>query len=94
MNARRQEHSINVENKYHVIAKNVEELDALISNSDVDLRTVWDTWVTRLGGDHALYYVRDLLEAIREECRVKAAGGEWCPEESSVTGDYEPPSEV
>ena len=94
MNARRQEHSINVENKYHVIAKNVEELDALISNSDVDLRTVWDMWVTRLGGDHALYYVRDLLEAIREECRVKAAGGEWYPEESSVTGDYEPPSEV
>lgn len=94
MNARRQEHPINVENKYHVIAQNIEELDALISGPDIDLRTVWDTWVTRLGGDHSLYYVRDLLEAIKEECQVKAAGGEWCSEESSVTGDYEPPSEV
>ena len=83
-----------VENKYRVIAETVQELEALISDSDVDLCTVWYTWVTRLGGDHSLYYVGDLLEAIKEECQVKAAGGEWCPEESPVTGDYEPPSEV
>ena len=85
---------MSVEKKYRVIAETVEELDALISDPEIDLRTVWDTWVTQLGGDHALYYVGDLLEAIKEECQVKAAGGEWCPEESLVTGDYDPPSEV
>lgn len=78
-----------VENKYRVIAETVQELEALISDPDVDLCTVWDTWVTRLGGDHALYYVRDLLEAIKEESQVKAAGGGWCPEDSLVTGNYE-----
>ena len=83
-----------VENKYRVIAETVQELDTLISDPDVDLCTVWDTWVTRLGGDHALYHVGDLLEAIKEECQVKAVGGEWCSEESLVTGDYEPPSEA
>ena len=83
-----------VENKYRVIAETVQELDTLISDPDVDLRTVWDTWVTRLGGDHALYYVSDLLEAIKEESQVKAAGGEWCPEDSPSTGDYDPPSEA
>lgn len=83
-----------VEKKYHVIAETVQELDNLISDPDINLRTVWDTWVTRLGGDHSLYYVRDLLEAIKGECQVKAAGGEWCSEESLVAGDYEPPSEV
>lgn len=82
-----------VEKKYRVIAETVQELDDLISDPCLDLRTVWDTWVTRLGGDHSLYYVGDLLEAIREECQVKATGGEWCSEESLVAGDYEPPSE-
>lgn len=83
-----------VENKYRVIAETVQELDDLISDPDIDLRTVRDTWVTRLGGDHSLYYVGDLLEAIKEECQVKAVGGEWYPEESPVTGDYEAPPEV
>ena len=85
---------MHVENKYRVIAETVQELDTLISDPDVDLRTVWDTWVTRLGGDHVLYYVSDLLEAMKEESQVKAAGGEWCSEDSLTTGDYEPPSET
>lgn len=85
---------MHVENKYRVIAETVQELDTLISDPDVDLRTVWDAWVTRLGGDHALYYVSDLLEAMKEESQVKAAGGEWRPEDSLTTGDYEPPSET
>jgi hypothetical protein len=78
-----------VENKYRVIAETVQELEALISDPDVDLCTVWDTWVTRLGGDHALYYVSDLLEVVKEECHRKAAGGGWCPEDSLVTWNYE-----
>lgn len=78
-----------VEKKYRVIAETVQELDDLISAPGVNLRTVWDTWVTRLGGDHALYYVSDLLEVVKEECHRKAAGGEWCPEDSLVTGNYE-----
>lgn len=83
-----------VEKKYRVIAETVQELDDLISDPCLDLRTVWDTWVTRLGGDHALYYVGDLLEAIKEECQVKAAGGEWCPSDSPTVGDHEPPNGV
>ena len=64
------------EKKYRVIAETVQELDDLISDPNINLRTVWDTWVTRLGGDHALYYVGDLLEAIKEECERKAVDGE------------------
>ena len=94
MNTGRTKHPMCVENKYRVIAETVQELEALISDPDVDLCTVWDTWVTRHGGDHALYYVSDLLEVIKEESQVKAAGGEWCPEDSLSIGDYAPPSEA
>ena len=83
-----------VEKKYHVIAETVQELDNLISDPSINLRTVWDTWVTRLGGDHSLYYVGDLLEAIKEECQVKAVGGGWCSSDSPTVGDHEPPNGV
>lgn len=83
-----------VEKKYRVIAETVQELDNLISDPNINLRTVWDTWVTRLGGDHSLYYVGDLLEAIKEECQVKAVGGEWYPSDSPTVGDHEPPNRV
>lgn len=85
---------MSVEKKYRVIAETVQELDDLISDPSIDLRTVWDTWVTRLGGDHSMYYVGDLLEAIKEECQVKAAGGEWCPDDSPTVGDHEPSNRV
>lgn len=44
-----------VEEKYQAIAEKIQELDNLISDSDIELQSVWDTWVTRLAGEHALY---------------------------------------
>ena len=44
---------MSVEEKYQAIAEKIQELDDLISDSDVELQSVWDTWVTRLAGEHA-----------------------------------------
>lgn len=75
---------MSVEEKYQVIAKKIQELDDLISDSDVELQSVWDTWVTRLAGEHALYYVNDLLEVMKEECLALSEGKEWNPKDSKV----------
>ena len=75
---------MSVEEKYRVIAEKIQELDDLISDSDVELQSVWDTWVTRLAGEHALYYVNDLLEVMKEECVALSAGKDWDPKDSKV----------
>lgn len=75
---------MSVEEKYQVIAEKIQELDDLISDSDVELQSVWDTWVTRLAGEHALYYVNDLLEVMKEECVALSAGKDWTPKGSKV----------
>lgn len=75
---------MSVEEKYQAIAEKIQELDDLISDSDVELQSVWDTWVTRLAGEHALYYVNDLLEVIKEECVTLSAGKDWDPKDSKV----------
>lgn len=75
---------MSVEEKYQVIAEKIQELDDLISDSDVELQSVWDTWVTRLAGEHALYYVNDLLEVMREECIALSAGEDWNPKDSNI----------
>lgn len=73
-----------VEEKYQAIAEKIQELDNLISDSDIELQSVWDTWVTRLAGEHALYYVNDLLEVMKEECVALSEGKEWTPKGSKV----------
>lgn len=75
---------MSVEEKYQTIAEKIQELDDLISDSDVELQSVWDTWVTRLAGEHALYYVNDLLEVMKEECVALSEGKEWTPKGSKV----------
>lgn len=75
---------MSVEEKYQVIAEKIQELDDLISDLDVELQSVWDTWVTRLAGEHALYYVNDLLEVMKEECVALSEGKEWTPKGSKV----------
>lgn len=75
---------MSVENKYQAIAEKIQELDNLISDSDIELQSVWDTWVTRLAGEHALYYVNDLLEVMKEECVALSKGREWNPKDSKV----------
>lgn len=75
---------MSVGEKYQAIAEKIRELDALISDPEVELQSVWDTWVTRLAGEHALYYVNDLLEVMREECVALSGGREWSPKDSKV----------
>ena len=75
---------MSVEEKYQAIAEKIRELDDLISDSDVELQPVWNTWVTRLAGEHALYYVNDLLEVMKEECVALSEGKEWSPKGSKV----------
>lgn len=75
---------MSVEEKYQAIAEKIQELDDLISDLDVELQSVWDTWVTRLAGEHALYDVNDLLEVMKEECVALSAGEDWSPKDSNT----------
>ena len=52
-------------NKYETIVETIKQLEDLLDCEDVELQSVWDTWVTRLAGEHALYYVNDLLEVMK-----------------------------
>lgn len=71
-------------NKYETIVETIKQLEDLLDCEDVELQSVWDTWVTRLAGEHALYYVNDLLEVMKEECVALSEGKEWSPKESKV----------
>ena len=66
-------------NKYETIVETIKQLEDLLDDKDIELQSVWDTWVTRLAGEHALYYVNDLLEVMKEECVALGAGKEWTP---------------
>ena len=70
--------------KYEKIVETIEHLEDLLDCEDIELQSVWDTWVTRLAGEHALYYVNDLLEVMREECIALSAGEDWSPKDSKV----------
>lgn len=71
-------------NKYETIVKTIKKLEDLLGCEDVELQSVWDTWVTRLAGEHALYYVNDLLEVMKEECVALSEGKEWTSKGSKV----------
>lgn len=66
------------------IVETIEQLEDLLDDKDIELQSVWDTWVTRLAGEHALYYVNDLLEVMKEECVALSEGKEWTPKDSKV----------
>jgi len=70
--------------KYKKIVETIELLEGLLDDEDVELQSVWDTWVTRLAGEHALYYVNDLLEVMRGECIALSAGEDWNPKDSNI----------
>lgn len=70
--------------KFKKIVETIEQLECLLDDKDIELQSVWDTWVTRLAGEHALYYVNDLLEVMKEECVALGAGKEWTPKGSKV----------